>query len=163
MGTPEIVKRLTDLGITLRTYGDDLLLVPGSGVPPDLATMVRDRKAELMTYLSQQSESPPADPSTGELLAWASELAEQDLVIREPISYVEVPLRTVTTSRVSYQASHYLHTIASARLYQERGSWGAWTSDWWRQREEEAVQALSALRAAVSEAERADGVRERGS
>ncbi|MBI4337353.1 MAG: hypothetical protein HY683_05945 [Chloroflexi bacterium] len=97
---------------------------------------------QYLAYLEQQA-----------LLAWASELAERDLVLSLPISYVEAPLRTVTTTRVSWYAAHYLKTIASARLYREypKLCWGQWTPPWWQGREEDALGALAALREALSD------------
>jgi hypothetical protein len=83
------------------------------------------------------------------LLAWASELAEQEAVLPGPISYIEAPRRTVTTQEVSRHAAQYLRTIARARLQQETGGWGRWTPEWWAGVEEEAMGALTALRSAL--------------
>ena len=49
----------------------------------------------------------PVPPDTEHLLAWASEIAQQDLVLPMPVGYLEAPLRTVTTHRVSYYANLY--------------------------------------------------------
>ena len=90
------------------------------------------------------------------LLAWAAQLAEQDVVLTSTVSYVEAPMRTITTERVSWYATHYLRTIAHARLQQQTGGWRPWTPEWWREREEEALGALAALRVALGERMRAE-------
>lgn len=98
-------------------------------------------------------EAVLADLERQALLAWASELAEQELELDTPVEYVEAPLRRVSTTRVSCYAAHYLKTIVAARLYQEHPHlcWGRWTPKWWREREKEALGALAALRAALEE------------
>lgn len=59
-----------------------------------------------------------APTGTVGLVTWASELAERGLVFAEPVRFVEAPLRTVTTQRVSWYARQYLAIIASCRLHQ---------------------------------------------
>ena len=82
------------------------------------------------------------------LLAWASEIAE-GTEMESAVQYVEAPLRTVTTERVSWYAGHYLRTITYARMSQATGGWGSWTPKWWCEREQEAIGALYSLREAV--------------
>ena len=94
-------------------------------------------------------ESLLAELQLRSLLAWASELAEQDVVLPEPISYIEAPRRTVTTEEVSRYAARYLWTIGYSRLQQETGGWGRWTPEWWTGVEDEAVGALAGLRSAL--------------
>jgi len=83
------------------------------------------------------------------LLAWASELAEQDLVLEKPVSFVEAPRRTLTTERVSEKAARYLRVISYACLQQRTRGMGRFKPPWWKEREEEALGALSALREAM--------------
>lgn len=83
------------------------------------------------------------------LLSWASQLAEQDIELPRPVTYVEAPLRSVTTTRISWYARQYLTTIASARLSQSTGGCGRWTPDWLLERKQEAVGALRALHDAL--------------
>jgi len=91
----------------------------------------------------------PCTPTTPDLLAWASELAEQNLVLEKPVSFVEAPLRTLTTKHVSEKVTHYLRVISYARLQQRTGGMGRFKPPWWKEREEEALGALSALREAM--------------
>jgi hypothetical protein len=91
----------------------------------------------------------PVPPDTEHLLAWASEIAQQDLVLPMPVRYLEAPLRTVTTHRVSYYANLYLREISYARLQQRTGGWGRFTSEWFKEQERGAIQALAALREAI--------------
>ena len=149
--TAEILKQLTGLGVTLKTDGEHLLLIPGSCVPPGLVAALRDHKTEILAHLGRQTKAPPDDSDTARLLAWASEFSEQELVLASPVSYVEAPRRTVTTGRVSSYAAHYLRTMLLARLHQRTGGWGHWTPEWWREREADALSALAALREAVQE------------
>ena len=76
-------------------------------------------------------------------------LANTEQVFKSPVTYMEVPLRTVCTTRVSSYAAYYLKTISRARLQQQTGGWPPWTPQWWKEREEEALGALASLRDAV--------------
>ncbi len=103
--------------------------------------------------------SSPVSISPPSLLAWASELAEKDLVLSSPVTYIEAPLRKVTTKRISWYAAHYLKTIAAAWFYRQYPHlcWGQWTPEWWHEREEEALGALAALCRVLEESQRAEG------
>ena len=92
------------------------------------------------------------DCERSSLLAWASELAEQAIVLPQSITYEETPLRIVTTDRVSFYATHYLGTVSFARLNRATGGWGMWIPEWWSDREREAIGALHALRTAMKDA-----------
>ena len=81
-----------------------------------------------------------------ELLSWAAQVSEQEMVLAKPVHYVEAALRTVTTIRVSWYAAHYLATISHARFERQYGSFGSWTPQWWGEREQEAIVALGNLR-----------------
>lgn len=83
------------------------------------------------------------------LLAWACDLAELDMVLPDCITFIEAPQRPVTTGRVSWYAREYLRTISFARLQQQSGGVGQWTTEWWKKRQGEAVGALEALRQAL--------------
>ena len=96
------------------------------------------------------------------LLAWAVELSEQEITLPSAVSYVEAPLRTVTTDRISWYAGQYLRTISFSHLGQNlSGSWEPWTATWWRGIESEALAAMSALREAVENLHLADRFRGR--
>ena len=96
-------------------------------------------------------EARVAELEQESLLAWAAEIAEEGTELQLEVSYVEAPLRRVTTDRVSWYAGHYLTTIAQARLSQAAGGRGRWKPEWWSEREQEALGALHALREAVEE------------
>ena len=59
MDATEVLNRLTELGITARTAGEKLLLEPGSKVPPELLSEVRQNKSDLVALLT--STWPPSD------------------------------------------------------------------------------------------------------
>ena len=96
-----------------------------------------------------------AELEFNELLAWANQLAEEDIVLSGPLVYVEAPMRTVTTNRASWYVVQYLRNISFARLNRATGGWGTWTSEWWEAREDETLGALSALRNAMESREAA--------
>lgn len=148
MDPATILDRLHSLGVAVSVLGDKLRLVPGSMVPPDLAGAVREAKGEVLAYLIDESHVPVM-VDTSRLLAWASELAEQEIVLAEPVSFIETSLRTIITERISEKATHYLRVIHYARLQRRTGGMGRFLPPWWREREEEAIGALAALREAV--------------
>lgn len=95
-----------------------------------------------------QWEMSLADLERQELLAWASELAERDLILSEAIRFEEEPLRPVSITDVSKYAVRHLRFIAKAGLEQRLGGWHIWTTDWWTEREHAALGSLAALRKA---------------
>ena len=107
---------------------------------------------EDLSSVFQTVEGPPHIPKTRDLLPWASELAEQDLVLSAGISFVETPLRTITTEQVSYFAALYLKTIVRAQSYQHPDRcWGIYTPEWWKQQEQQAFDALAGLKIALEQ------------
>ena len=141
----ELLQRVEDAGGRLTLDGDQLVLDAPEDFPDDIVEFLRQHKEELRTHYTMVET----------LLGWATELAEQDLKLASPVSYVEVPPRIVTTVRASYYALRYLRTIVSARNYQQhrKHCWGRWTQEWWHEREMESVSALAALREAMGQAE----------
>ena len=143
-----IVERARTLGITLSAAGGRLRYALKSKAPFDLVEALREHKQELLSYLDHE----PAFPATREvehLLAWASELGEQVVVLKRPICFTEAPLRRVTTERVSYYAAHYLRIVTHARLQQRTRGTGRFLPAWWREREQDAVYALEQLKLAM--------------
>ena len=120
---------------------------PRAKAPEDFVTVLRTNKNEVLHYLSGESKAQP-EPME-EILGWAWELAESDVVLEAPVTYVETPLRRLTTVRVSEHAARHLRTIGLARVHEEAGGWSPWTSDWWQSRTEDAVRALRSLRTAL--------------
>ena len=169
MTDPEtIVRHARSLGVTLAVSGDRIRYAPKSQTPEAFVDLLRENKQELLGYLAsstdlsstdctlnpqnpqnfalEASAAASANLETERLLAWSSELADADLELPSPVTYIEAPLRTVSTERVSWYAGHYLRTIAYARLSQATGGWGSWTPGWWKQIENDAVTALQGLR-----------------
>jgi hypothetical protein len=96
-------------------------------------------------------EEALAELERQELLAWASELAEQEVVLPKPLTYVEAPLRTITTKHISRYAAIYLRSLLLAQSNKRTGGWGTFTHAWWQRQEQEALQALLALREAMQD------------
>ena len=90
----------------------------------------------------------PSEP-VAELLAWASELAQQEIVLEVPVTFAEIPLRMVTTTDASRHALRHLRIISCARFEMEIGGRPPWTPKWWQRESEEAVTALRNLRFAL--------------
>jgi len=87
-----------------------------------------------------------------QLLAWAAEVAEADVTLVAPITYLETSLRPITTTRVSQSIRRYLKTMASAEIHHATGGWGRFTPEWWAGQANEAIDALKALRSAMVQA-----------
>jgi hypothetical protein len=146
----QLLRRANSLGARLWAEGERLELDAPADFPDELIELLREHKTAVLMVLTGNT-CTPVGTSLSELLAWASELAERDVVLPEPVSYVEVPLRTVSTRRVSWYVAHYLKTISAARLYQENPElcWRPRTREWWKEREDEALGALASLRKAL--------------
>ena len=165
MDPQTIVERAKDLGINLTVAGDRIRYAPKSRTPEYLIELLKEHKPELLTFLNDQLDDGPCScaphtkqqansatlekEETARLLAWASEIADKNLVLEASLRYLEAPPRTVTTTRISWHAVCQLRTIAFARMNQESGGCCTWESSWWRDREAEAIEALKALREAV--------------
>ena len=100
MTAAELIQRAQALGASLWTEGKQLQMDAPVDFPDDLIELLRKHKPAVMEALAGDVQTPPAD-SLATLLAWASQLAEQDEVLSEPVTYVEAPLRPVSTKRVS--------------------------------------------------------------
>ena len=144
-----IVRQVEEHGIRLSVVGDRIRYSPKSQTPAELLDALRAHKDEVLAYLSGLSVDPSPD-DTASLLSWASELAEKNAELKEPIRYVEAPLTEVTTVYLSEHARHHLQLIASARIQGSGPGWGIFTPVWWKEREDQALAALKALRAAVA-------------
>ncbi len=152
MNAEAVVQQARELGITLSIAGDRIRYAPKSQAPEDFIAALREHKLEIIDYLSRgPAELEPGDHSS--LLGWASEQAEQLADLSLPVTYIEAPRRTVTTTRVSWYATRYLQVIIYARQQRQRGGWGQWAPDWWKEREDEALAALAALKTALEKTE----------
>ena len=71
MGAVELVERLRSCGVSVTLDRDELVLRPGSQVPPELLAKVRQHKADLLALLAGEEPVtatwPP--PESEELLA----------------------------------------------------------------------------------------------
>jgi hypothetical protein len=142
MNAEVIVQRANELGINLTLHGDRIRYSPKSLTLDDFVETLREHKAEVMSYLRQRGQA--------ELIAWASHLAEDNMTLSDPVRYVEVLPRMVTTRRVSWYVSDYLGEIAYSRLEQSNGGWGIFEPSWWQEREQETLNALTNLRNAMN-------------
>ena len=95
-------------------------------------------------------EESLADLERQEILAWASEICEQDIVLAEGVTFVEEPLRPVTVTKVSQYVGDRLGFIIHAHFQQRTGGMGRWLPSWWEEREEASIGALISLRGAMT-------------
>ena len=168
-----IIEEALSLGITLSVTGDKITYAPKSRTPEEFVERLKKHKLELLEHLSRQfrvvpttrtqnpqnpqniarpaSEIEATQHDRAHLLAWASELAEQEVELDRSVSFVEAPLRTVTTEEVSRYAYNCLRTILVSHTKQSSSRCNFWNPMWWRKREEEAFGALAALRQAMEE------------
>jgi hypothetical protein len=149
MGAAEVIETLQGLGVSVKAKGGKLLLEPGSKVPPSLVAEIRQHKQEILELLA---EPLPTDNSTALLLSWASRAAESGLVVTEPVHFLETPLRPYTTTAVGRYCRDQLKYLSLARSNRATGGWGRFTTEWWQEMETRALEALSALKAAMDEA-----------
>ncbi|MBM3943368.1 MAG: hypothetical protein FJ316_10700 [SAR202 cluster bacterium] len=154
MSVNNILEQAQALGISLTVAGDRIRYWPQLLAPAEFVQLLREHKAALMTYLAQHSAQrvgPAADAQ--QLLAWASSLAEQDLVLAQPVRFLEEPLRPMDLYNLSKYVRRQVRFIAHARLQQRTGGMGDWLPPWWREQEAKAIGALAALRAAMDRQE----------
>lgn len=144
MEANSIVERARLLGVTLTAAGDKIHYAPKSRAPPDLVEALCSNKRDVLLYLNKELDDKTCERK--KLLSWAARLAEENLLLSEPVTYAEAPLRTVTTFRISWYADHYLAVVTYARLQQQNGGWGMFTGGWWQNRESDAYNALCNLR-----------------
>ena len=62
MLTQEILKRLTERGVSIKVDGDDLVLSPATDVPQDLVRVIRENKASLLLHLAHDHGREAFEP-----------------------------------------------------------------------------------------------------
>ena len=95
-------------------------------------------------------EESLADLERQEILAWASEVCEQDIVLAEGVTFIEEPLCPVTVTKVSQYVGDRLRFIIHAHFQQRTGGMGRWLPSWWKEREKACIGALISLRSAMT-------------
>ena len=96
-------------------------------------------------------EAVLADLERQQLMLWASELGQADMTLAIPITYLETPLRPITTTQVSQSIRRYLKTVASAEIHRATGGWKDYPPEWWDGQANAAIGALKALRSAMAD------------
>ena len=94
-------------------------------------------------------EESLADLERQEILPWASEVSEQDIVLVEGVTFVEEPLRPVTITKVSQYVGDRMRFIVHAHFQQGTGGIGRWLPPWWKEREKACIGALLSPRSAM--------------
>jgi len=90
------------------------------------------------------------------LLSWAAEVAEADMILETPITYLETSLTPITTTHISFHAREYLKSLSMAEINSATGGWSWFTPEWWGEHGNQALGALKALRFVVADGQSAD-------
>jgi hypothetical protein len=152
----ELVRQVQGHGAAIWANGDKLELELPDNFPDVLMDALRQHKTAVLDYLSHQNlGSVPEGKSF--LLAWAADLAQREVVLADPVSFIEEPLRPVWITKVSKYARQHLRFIVYARMQQRTGGMGDWLPPWWKEREDAALGALEALHQALQEADTQTG------
>ena len=141
-----VITRVEARGAALRVRGDRLEVQGLERLPQDLIEELKLRKSDVVKHLAECGAKRRRTP---QLLAWASEFAEQDLTLEKPVHFTDVPRHSVSTMHPSWYATQYLRTIVLARQQQRTRRWCHWTPEWWKEHEEEGMEALDRLRRAL--------------
>jgi hypothetical protein len=161
MNAEEVLRQARSRGATFHVMESGRIKVQApSALPDELMEGLRHNKAAVLALLSGEApkQAEPAGPT--EMLAWAAHAAESGLVLPQPVHFLEIPLRPYTTTQVGRYCKQKLQFLALARSNRVTGGWGRFTPEWWQEMEAEALQALTALKAAIDEEAvfcRADG------
>jgi hypothetical protein len=117
---------------------------------------LRQHKTRILSLLAGETATSMPEQMGQEdidrLLAWAAHAAETGLTLREPVRFLETPLRPYTTAQVGRYCRDQLKYLSLARSNRVTGGWGRFTPQWWQDMESRALQALSAIKAAMDEA-----------
>lgn len=144
-----LITRAETKGVAFRLTDGNVEVFGIEDLPSDLLEELRSQKNAIAQHLSEQKRLVN-DSDVDALFAWASALAEKETTLNEAICYIEAPQRTINTVRVSWYAVHYLRIISSAHIENAVGGWGMFTAEWWSEREQEAISALTALKEAMA-------------
>ena len=146
METNELLERIYRLGVSMTLDGDDIVLKPGDKVPAGMLPELKVHKTALVRHLRRLHEVSTQERTRAQLLAWASELVNNDVVTESPVTFNETPLRPVRTTRISFYARQYLQLVAAVESARQGLTWEPWTVEWHEERAREAIEALENLR-----------------
>jgi hypothetical protein len=154
-GLVKLINQAQSLGAKLWADGENLKLDIPEDFPDSLIGLLRENKGEIMTYFlnmdaQRLSNAGCLNYDLPGLLAWASNLSSQKIILEEPIFFLEAEMRPVQVFNISSYAARQLTAIASSRLWQPEGGWSTFTSEWWQEREKDAVNALANMRQALN-------------
>ena len=157
MNTDELLREARARGATFQVIEESRLRIRApSPLPEDLMAELRQHKATILSLLAGETTTNlPARVGQEDidcLLAWAAQAAETGLTLREPVRFLESPLRPYTTDEVGRYCRDQLKYLSLARSNRVTGGWGRFTPEWWQEMETKVLQALSALKAATEEA-----------
>ena len=144
MNAVEVLAEAERRGVDVQCRGDRLVYRGSrSALSPDFMESLRYCKPEILSILWERQAA------TQQLLGWASEISEDDIVLLDPVRFNETPLRPLAVTEVSKYALRQLKLITRSRIQQQTGGLGRFTPEWWRVQEEEALSALASLKEAM--------------
>ncbi|MFQ6028195.1 MAG: hypothetical protein ACE5Q6_11940 [Dehalococcoidia bacterium] len=153
MSASQVLAEARRRGVELIAQGDRLIYRgPRGQLSEDLLIDLKRYKVELLILLDpsndRESDINPIDPG---LLAWASQLAEQGLLLDQAVTFVEEPLRTLSITDVSSYVNRQLKYFYRARFERQTGGRPGFPPEWWQEREAAAIGGLIALRGALEQ------------
>ena len=143
-----LIAKAETKGAALRVREGQLEVRGLSFLPEPLCQDLRSYREEVKEHLCQGADQSLSEDN-GLLLAWAAGLAESDVTLNEPVTFEEARANTVSTRHPSWNAVHYLTTVAYAELRQGSFQFSGPPPEWWRQRGAEALTALEGLKRAL--------------
>ena len=157
MNTDELLRQARTRGATFQVIEEGRLRVQApSPLPEDLMAELRQHKTRILSLLAgETAASMPKEMGQEDidrLLAWAAHAAEAGVTLPGGVQFWETSLRQITTAQVGRYCRNQLKYLSLARSNRATGGWGRFTPEWWQDMEARALQALSALNAAMDEA-----------
>ncbi|MDA1129634.1 MAG: hypothetical protein O2913_13210 [Chloroflexi bacterium] len=133
-------------GVKVQPRGERLIYRGSrSALSPEFMESLRYLKQEILSILWERQSV------TEKLLAWASMVSEDEVILQDPVRFHETPLRPVAVTEISQYALRQLKLISRSRIEQDTGGMGRFGLDWWRLQEEEALSALASLKEAMEQ------------
>jgi hypothetical protein len=157
MNTDELLREARARGATFQVIEEGRLRVQApSPLPEDLMAELRQHKTRILSLLAGETAASLSERMGQEdidrLLAWAAHAAEVGLTLPEVVQFWETSLRQITTAQVGRYCRDQLKYLSLARSNRATGGWGRFTPEWWQGMGAKALQALSAIKAAMEEA-----------
>lgn len=139
----ELLSKAESLGARFTLSGNKVEVEAPEPLPPELMAELRQHKADIVTALQFRVRSIAED---GDLLTWARNLAQREVVLTSPVHFYESRLFPVWVTNVGAYTARHLATIAFER---SGPRFNIYNDDWYSARAREAIAMLRALQAVM--------------